>query len=64
MPPPVWLESPPSYASVVAKYETVLFDMDGVIWTGPGGDTLTPHIRETLQHLRAEGKELAFVTNK
>ncbi|BGP16104.1 hypothetical protein JCM10213v2_004098 [Rhodosporidiobolus nylandii] len=37
--------------------------MDGVIWTGPAGDTLTPNIREALAYFRSLNKRLAFITN-
>ncbi|GAA5824543.1 hypothetical protein JCM5353_007237 [Sporobolomyces roseus] len=48
---------------LVDKYDTFLFDCDGVIWTGPAGDTLTPNILETLSYLRSLGKHVAFITN-
>ncbi|GAA5978713.1 hypothetical protein JCM11641_006151 [Rhodosporidiobolus odoratus] len=37
--------------------------MDGVIWTGPAGDTLTPNIAEALAYFRSRNKRLAFITN-
>ncbi|ORY92962.1 HAD-like domain-containing protein [Leucosporidium creatinivorum] len=62
--PPIFLSKPQQFDELVLqKYEDFVFDLDGVIWTGPGGNTLTPHVKETLEYLRSIGKRLAFVTN-
>lgn len=42
------------------QYEDFLFDCDGVLWQG---NHLLPHVPETLQLLRDNGKRLIFVTN-
>ncbi|GAA5851151.1 hypothetical protein JCM8547_004147 [Rhodosporidiobolus lusitaniae] len=51
------------YRDLLDSKNTFLFDMDGVIWTGPAGNTLTPNIGETLAYLRSLNKRLAFITN-
>lgn len=43
------------YRSLLDKYDTFLFDCDGVIWTGP---TLVPGIKEVLTMLRKEGESV------
>ncbi|KAG7733844.1 hypothetical protein KL948_001046 [Ogataea haglerorum] len=45
---------------LLAKYDTFLFDCDGVLWLG---DHLLPNIAETLDLLRSKGKKVIFVTN-
>ncbi|KAL8283759.1 hypothetical protein RQP46_005554 [Phenoliferia psychrophenolica] len=45
------------------KHDTFLFDLDGVVWSGPRGDELTPNVREAIELLRSLKKTLAFVTN-
>ncbi|BGP07982.1 4-nitrophenylphosphatase [Rhodotorula toruloides] len=57
------LKEPLHYKKVLDQYDTWLFDCDGVIWTGPAGDTLTPNIGEAIAYLRSLGKGVAFVTN-
>ncbi|KAL9617972.1 MAG: hypothetical protein Q9160_007277 [Pyrenula sp. 1 TL-2023] len=42
------------------KFDTFLFDCDGVLWSG---DTVFPNTVETLSMLRKQGKRLIFVTN-
>ncbi|KAF2141944.1 uncharacterized protein K452DRAFT_287134 [Aplosporella prunicola CBS 121167] len=42
------------------KFDTFLFDCDGVLWSG---DHLFPKVAETLELLRSKGKQLVFVTN-
>ncbi|KAJ1962016.1 hypothetical protein GGI12_002912 [Dipsacomyces acuminosporus] len=54
------LSTPDDYESFVNKYDTFLFDCDGVIWRG---STLVEKVRETLAMLRSRGKRLVFVTN-
>ncbi|KAF2089257.1 2-phosphoglycolate phosphatase [Saccharata proteae CBS 121410] len=44
----------------LAKFDTFLFDCDGVLWSG---DHLFPKVAETLEMLRSKGKHLVFVTN-
>ncbi|GAA5962024.1 hypothetical protein JCM8115_002885 [Rhodotorula mucilaginosa] len=46
-----------------AKYDTFLFDCDGVIWHGPAGDQLTVDAVDTIHFLKRSGKQVAFVTN-
>ncbi|GJN89294.1 hypothetical protein Rhopal_002274-T1 [Rhodotorula paludigena] len=57
------LRDPAAYRQLLDRYDTFLFDCDGVIWTGPAGNVLTDDIVETLDLLRSEGKKLAFITN-
>ncbi|KAG0601223.1 hypothetical protein M758_11G094100 [Ceratodon purpureus] len=45
---------------LIDSVETFIFDCDGVIWRG---DTLIDGAAETLDMLRAKGKQLVFVTN-
>ncbi|GAA6027183.1 hypothetical protein JCM8097_002463 [Rhodosporidiobolus ruineniae] len=62
-PGPVELKDPEHWRALLDKYSTYLFDMDGVIWTGPAGDQLTPNIGEALAYLRSLNKRIAFITN-
>ncbi|KAJ1647807.1 hypothetical protein J3B02_001529 [Coemansia erecta] len=48
------------YKVLVDKYDTFLFDCDGVIWHG---SKAIPNIQSTLSMLRSRGKRLIFVTN-
>ncbi|GAA5883509.1 hypothetical protein JCM16303_005453 [Sporobolomyces ruberrimus] len=57
------VKTPEQAAEILHLYNTFLFDCDGVIWTGPAGDTLTENILETLTFLRSRGKHVAFITN-
>ncbi|GAA6011983.1 hypothetical protein JCM10207_003449 [Rhodosporidiobolus poonsookiae] len=57
------LKSPDDYREVLDRYRTLLFDLDGVVWTGPAGTQLTPHIGEALAYFRSLNKRLAFITN-
>ncbi|KAI5453761.1 hypothetical protein NCC49_005574 [Naganishia albida] len=54
------LDTPEQYAALLDKFDTFLFDCDGVIWTGP---TLVPGITDVLTLLRSRGKNILFVTN-
>lgn len=45
---------------LLSRYDTFLFDCDGVIWIG---DELLPSVKETLQLLQKEGKTSIFVSN-
>ncbi|KAF2837844.1 4-nitrophenylphosphatase-like protein [Patellaria atrata CBS 101060] len=44
----------------LARFDTFLFDCDGVLWSG---DHMFPGTKETLEMLRAKDKRLVFVTN-
>ncbi|KAF2418964.1 2-phosphoglycolate phosphatase [Tothia fuscella] len=44
----------------LAKFDLFLFDCDGVLWSG---DNIYPGTAETIEMLRAKGKQLVFVTN-
>ncbi|ODV85742.1 hypothetical protein CANARDRAFT_27836 [[Candida] arabinofermentans NRRL YB-2248] len=46
--------------TILTKYDTFLFDCDGVLWLG---DHLLPKIIETLNLLRSHNKKVIFVTN-
>nr|POE86946.1 serine/threonine-protein phosphatase pp1 [Quercus suber] len=47
-------------AAFLDKFDVFLFDCDGVLWSG---DHAFAHIPETIEMLRAKGKQLVFVTN-
>ena len=40
------------YASLIDRFDTFLFDCDGVIWSGP---KLIPGVREVIAWLRTKG---------
>ncbi|KAF2095738.1 2-phosphoglycolate phosphatase [Rhizodiscina lignyota] len=44
----------------IDKFDVFLFDCDGVLWSG---EYLFPGTAETIEMLRAKGKQLVFVTN-
>lgn len=46
------LTSAEEYAQLLDRYDTFLFDCDGVIWTGP---KLVPGITKVLDLLRSRG---------
>ncbi|KAJ9117796.1 hypothetical protein QFC20_000075 [Naganishia adeliensis] len=48
------------YSKLLDKFDTFLFDCDGVIWTGP---KLVPGVTDVLTLLRSRGKNILFVTN-
>ncbi|KAI0752852.1 2-phosphoglycolate phosphatase [Daedaleopsis nitida] len=54
------LNTPEDYTSLLDKYDTWLFDCDGVLWSG---DTLIEGATEVLQLLRTHKKSVLFVTN-
>jgi 4-nitrophenyl phosphatase len=56
-------KDPAAYKSLLDAHDTFLFDLDGVVWGGPGGTHLTPNVSEALDFLRSQGKRIAFVTN-
>lgn len=47
-------------ASLIDKYDTFLFDCDGVIWVG---NELLPSVKETIELLQSKNKKLIFVSN-
>ncbi|SCV74069.1 BQ2448_6501 [Microbotryum intermedium] len=57
---PRYLTTQEDLEEIVDKYDTILFDCDGVIWEG---DHLIPHVKEVLAGLRKKGKRFFFVTN-
>ncbi|EJD01816.1 4-nitrophenylphosphatase [Fomitiporia mediterranea MF3/22] len=58
--PPHQLSSEKDYAELLEKFDTWLFDCDGVLWHGM---TLIDGALEVLQLLRAKKKKIIFVTN-
>ncbi|KAJ1955473.1 hypothetical protein EC988_001865 [Linderina pennispora] len=58
--PPQKLETRSDLQSFVDRYDTFLFDCDGVIWRGT---TIIDGVPATLDMLRSLGKRLIFVTN-
>ncbi|KAH9934198.1 2-phosphoglycolate phosphatase [Fomitopsis serialis] len=54
------LSSSPDYTSLLDKYDTWLFDCDGVLWQG---DRLVEGVPEVLNLLRTHKKRILFVTN-
>ncbi|KAJ1932065.1 hypothetical protein FBU59_006496 [Linderina macrospora] len=57
---PQKLETNSDLQSFVDRYDTFLFDCDGVIWRG---STIVDGVPEALDMLRSLGKRLIFVTN-
>lgn len=55
-----YLQSTPDYEELLSKYDTFLFDCDGVLWSG---DDTIPGVVSVLQKLRQRGKSIIFVTN-
>lgn len=56
----VKIEKKEHIESLLDKYENFLFDCDGVIWLD---EKLVPGILETIDFLKGQGKNVAFVTN-
>lgn len=54
------LNGPSEGTSFVDKFDTFLFDCDGVIWQGKH---LIPGVRLVLENLKRLGKRILFVTN-
>ncbi|CAD6887178.1 unnamed protein product [Tilletia controversa] len=54
------LSSKEEYEELVNRYDTFLFDCDGVIWEG---SELIPGAKSVMDKLRAKGKDIIFVTN-
>ncbi|EMR08465.1 hypothetical protein PNEG_03293 [Pneumocystis murina B123] len=48
------------YRNFLSKFDTFLFDCDGVLWKGT---ELLPNVQQTLNFIRLKGKSIAFVTN-
>ncbi|KAG8981624.1 hypothetical protein FRB94_006679 [Tulasnella sp. JGI-2019a] len=59
-PAPQRLTSPTDYQSFIDKFDTFLFDCDGVLWHG---DDLEPGVVDVLAYLRQSKKNILFVTN-
>ncbi|KAG6826105.1 hypothetical protein H0H92_001117 [Tricholoma furcatifolium] len=57
---PLRLSTPQEYASLVERYDTWMFDCDGVLWHG---DRLIDGAVEVLEFLRRNKKKVLFVTN-
>jgi len=53
-------KNPERYQELLAKYDTWMFDCDGVLWHG---DRLIDGATEVLQILRSHKKRVLFVTN-
>ena len=51
--PPIFLNTKEEYETLVDKFDTFMFDCDGVIWRG---DRLVPGAREILTILRERSK--------
>lgn len=54
------LQSEEDKAALLERYDSFLFDCDGVLWSG--SETL-PGVADVLQKMRARGKRIFFVTN-
>ncbi|CBQ69397.1 related to PDR16-protein involved in lipid biosynthesis and multidrug resistance / PHO13-4-nitrophenylphosphatase [Sporisorium reilianum SRZ2] len=54
------LQNTSDYEDLLSKYDTFLFDCDGVLWSG---DDTIPGVVSVLQKLRQRGKSIIFVTN-
>ncbi|BGP52516.1 hypothetical protein JCM8202v2_000070 [Rhodotorula sphaerocarpa] len=50
-------------SKLLDRYDTFLFDCDGVIWTIGDKDKMTENAAETINYLKEQGKQVAFVTN-
>ena len=55
-----YLQNIADYEDLLSKYDTFLFDCDGVLWSG---DETIPGAVSVLQKLRQRGKSIIFVTN-
>ncbi|GFF49062.1 4-nitrophenylphosphatase [Aspergillus udagawae] len=54
------LSTPSDYAELLSRYDTWLFDCDGVIWSG---DHALEGASKAIDFLRDHGKRVVFVTN-
>lgn len=52
--------SPNDYSALIDKYDTFLFDCDGVLWNG---DAIVDKVIDVLAMLRSKNKSIIFVTN-
>lgn len=57
--PPTKINSENATA-ILANYEHILFDCDGVLWLG---DDAIPNVKDTVSELKKQGKTFAFVSN-
>ncbi|KAG9041082.1 hypothetical protein FS837_012763 [Tulasnella sp. UAMH 9824] len=57
---PLKLSSKAEYASFVDRFDTFMFDCDGVLWHD---EELVPGAVQVLEHLRSLKKKIIFVTN-
>lgn len=57
------LKDPDHFKTLLDSYDCFCFDLDGVLWSGPRGDDLTPNIVPAIELLRSQNKKLAFITN-
>ncbi|KAG1847874.1 HAD-like domain-containing protein [Suillus subalutaceus] len=57
---PTHLTTRPEYSLLIDRYDTWMFDCDGVLWHG---DRLIEGAVEVLEILRKRGKRILFVTN-
>ncbi|SPO23997.1 related to PDR16 - protein involved in lipid biosynthesis and multidrug resistance / PHO13 -4-nitrophenylphosphatase [Ustilago trichophora] len=55
-----YLQNTSDYEDLLSKYDTFLFDCDGVLWSG---DETIPGVVSVLEKLRQRGKSVIFVTN-
>jgi len=55
-----WLKDRAEYAKLIEKYDTFLFDCDGVLWNG---DHVIQGVTEVMGYLRSKQKSVIFVTN-
>ncbi|SNX86444.1 related to PDR16 - protein involved in lipid biosynthesis and multidrug resistance / PHO13 -4-nitrophenylphosphatase [Melanopsichium pennsylvanicum] len=55
-----YLRNRTDYEELLSRYDTFLFDCDGVLWSG---DETIPNVVSVLQKLRQRGKSVIFVTN-
>ncbi|RUS17126.1 HAD-like domain-containing protein [Endogone sp. FLAS-F59071] len=58
--PSTKLQTPKDYEELLDKFDTFLFDCDGVLWRG---NEAIPGVPEAMNYIRSKGKQLLFVTN-
>lgn len=56
----IQLETRQQYIDFLSRFDTFLFDCDGVIWHG---NDMIPNVKSVLSQLVATGKRIMFVTN-
>ena len=59
-PEPIKIDTKALATEFINKYDTFLFDCDGVLWLGTH---LLPHTKEFLEMLESMGKQTIYVTN-